>query len=85
MGLELNQLSVKLGEKSIIRDISASFRPGRICAILGPNGAGKSTLIKSAAGLVSPIDGQITLNEEPLTNLRPKDRSRKIAYLPQNY
>ena len=42
---QLNQLSVSLGRKRILHDITAEMPPGSI-GLLGPNGAGKSTLSK---------------------------------------
>ena len=77
-------LCVELGGKAILRDLSVAFEAGRFVALLGPNGAGKTTALKALAGLV-PARGQIRIAEEPLARLSPRERARRIAYLPQGH
>lgn len=64
--------------------ISASLQPARITAICGPNGAGKSSLLEALAGLLAPEEGQVLLDERPLKALHPRERARRIGYLPQH-
>jgi iron complex transport system ATP-binding protein len=64
--------------------ISATFEPGAITAICGPNGAGKSSLIETLAGLLMPDGGAVLLGGEPLAALHPRERARRIGYLPQH-
>lgn len=45
-----------------VNDVSIDVYEGEIAGFLGPNGAGKSTLIKMMTGILSPSDGQITVN-----------------------
>jgi iron complex transport system ATP-binding protein len=44
--LEVRKLGLKIGEKVILEDVTASFLPGQFSMIIGPNGSGKSTLLK---------------------------------------
>lgn len=84
MELIAQKLAVTLGSRSVLRDVSARMRPGRITAILGPNGSGKTTLIKSLAGLI-PIDGgQVKLGERIIARVPERERARVIGYLPQD-
>ncbi|NWF84534.1 MAG: ABC transporter ATP-binding protein [Bryobacteraceae bacterium] len=58
--IELDNLSVKLGRREILRRISCRIgRPGagRAIGLLGPNGAGKSTLIQTLLGFHKPVSG----------------------------
>jgi iron complex transport system ATP-binding protein len=64
--------------------ISATFEPGAITAICGPNGAGKSSLIETLAGLLAPDGGAVLLGGELLAALHPRERARRIGYLPQH-
>jgi len=77
-------LGVSSGGKPLIADIDAAVAPGRLTAILGPNGAGKSTLLACLAGLRVPDAGEVRLDGAPLAGLTPRDRARRIGYLPQD-
>lgn len=48
--LTLDHLSISIGNKKILRDISYSFVPGQTYALMGPNGSGKSTLASAIMG-----------------------------------
>ncbi|MND52401.1 Hemin import ATP-binding protein HmuV [compost metagenome] len=82
--LSAENLSVRLGEKTVLNGVSAAFAPGLVTAVVGPNGAGKSTLLDCLAVLRKPDAGRVTLGERPLRDLPPRERARRIAYLPQN-
>lgn len=81
MDLSFDQLSVALGGRRVLDGISARMQPGRITAILGPNGSGKSTLIKALAGLIS---ADVRLGDTRIDTMQPRDRARRIGYLPQD-
>src|SRR5204863_4769652 len=49
------------GRFAALRDVSASFEPGRLYVVLGDNGAGKSTLLRIIAGLSQPSRGRFVL------------------------
>jgi iron complex transport system ATP-binding protein len=51
-------------------------------ALVGPNGAGKTTLVRALAGLI-PATGRILLDGRPIAHTTPRERARRIAYLPQ--
>jgi iron complex transport system ATP-binding protein len=84
MALSFESLSVDLAERAVLRDVSATFRPGRVTAILGPNGAGKSTLVRTAAALVVPSAGRVALDGQDVAMRDPRERARAIGYLPQD-
>lgn len=66
-----------------LSEVTAQFKPGKVTAICGPNGAGKSTLLAALAGLIAPASGTVTLAGQPLAQILPEDRARRIGYLPQ--
>lgn len=45
--IDVNQLSVTLGDRHILHDINVSVPVGKITTLIGPNGCGKSTLLRS--------------------------------------
>jgi iron complex transport system ATP-binding protein len=53
--LAFNHVSVMLGEKTVLHDITLSIGAGEHVAILGPNGCGKSTLIKTITRECYPL------------------------------
>ncbi|TPG20927.1 ABC transporter ATP-binding protein [Sphingomonas koreensis] len=84
MDLIVDRLSVTLANRSVLREVSVTLRPGRVTAILGPNGAGKSTLVKAAAALVAASAGAVRLGDRDVAMLAPRERARLIGYLPQD-
>lgn len=66
-----------------IDGVSARLEPGTVTAICGPNGAGKSSLLATLAGLLPPAEGRVLIGEAPLAALPPRERARRIGYLPQ--
>jgi len=80
--LEAKNLSVKLGGRKIVQDISLSLPKGTITGLIGPNGAGKSTLVKALAGLV-PCSGLVKLLGKPAADYSRTEKARLLGYLPQ--
>jgi len=83
-GLDIVRGHVRLGGRTILKDISASFQRGQVTTIVGPNGAGKSTLLTALAGL-RPLDsGEISLDGTNIKTIPPRLRAQRLGYLPQH-
>ena len=68
----------------ILSDFTIGVKRGQIASIVGPNGAGKSTAMKAIFGLLDIRKGQIFLDGEDITNLRPQERVLKgMGFVPQ--
>ena len=76
--LRLDGVSVRLGGREILRDVSFGIRPGEFTGLIGPNGAGKTTLLRVILGLQPVTSGEVLLDGEP----RPH-RDSSIGYVPQ--
>jgi zinc/manganese transport system ATP-binding protein len=75
----LNQVSVQLGGRTVLEDVSLSIHSGEFIVILGPNGAGKTTFLRLLLGLVRPSRGEVqVLCEAPRRGLEA------IGYAPQH-
>lgn len=70
--VSIKNVSVKLNQQVILKNISFDIEMGKIITLLGPNGAGKSTLVKLVLGLLVPSSGNV---------FRKKNLS--IGYVPQ--
>ncbi|MCA0434608.1 MAG: sugar ABC transporter ATP-binding protein [Proteobacteria bacterium] len=69
--LTMRGVTKRYGGVLALKDADLDIMPGRIHAVLGENGAGKSTLIKIMAGVVSPDEGQISLDGEAVSFSSP--------------
>jgi len=59
MPFQVDRLSLKLAERTVVSDLSFEVRKGERVVILGVNGCGKTTLLKALDGLVEPASGVI--------------------------
>jgi iron complex transport system ATP-binding protein len=82
--IQTRNLSFSYSSLPAVIDVSLSLPRGAMGALIGANGSGKSTLIRLLAGLLEPTKGEVAFNGAPLTNLHPRDRAKRIAYVPQS-
>src|SRR5438067_9887448 len=80
--IELASLSVRLGSREILTDLTCSLS-GRTIGLLGPNGAGKSTLINTLLGFHRPFRGTARIFGEDIRTQIKQIRS-VIGYMPEN-
>lgn len=82
--LQANGLSKTYRGKVAVKDISVYVSTGEIIGLLGPNGAGKTTTFYIIVGMIKPESGNITLDNEDISQLPMYKRAlRGISYLPQ--
>ncbi len=77
MLLEVKDLDAGYGFLQILRKVSLAVKEGEYVCLVGPNGAGKSTTLKTIAGLLNPIGGEILLKDEPIHGLPGNKVARK--------
>lgn len=78
--VELEQVSVSIGGRPILRDVDLTVRAGDTVALLGPNGSGKSTLVRTVTGLLPHARGTVRLFGTPLASF--SDWAR-LGFVPQ--
>jgi len=69
MLLEVKKLNAGYGFLQILRDVSLTVDTGEYVCLVGPNGAGKSTTLKTIAGMLYPMSGEILFQDEPIQGL----------------
>lgn len=76
--LEIKGISKSYGKKEALNNINLSIERGKIIGLLGPNGSGKTTLIKLINGLLTPNEGEITVDGNKIGN----ESRLAVSYLP---
>lgn len=79
-----NNLTIGVGDVTLVHNASLSVVPGELVALIGPNGAGKSSLVKALIGLEMPVSGTVVLDDTDFSVIKPLERARALAYLPQS-
>lgn len=77
-------ISVQIGAKKILGEVSLEINSGEIVALLGANGAGKSTLLKAMCGDVKISGGAVSLDNRNLRDWNYHELARKRAVLSQH-
>ncbi|MEJ2107082.1 MAG: iron chelate uptake ABC transporter family permease subunit [Acidiferrobacteraceae bacterium] len=83
-GLQIRKLTLRAGDRTLVRDLDLDLDAGQTWAILGPNGSGKTTLLHTLAGLRPPAAGAIRVDGQPLADLSARARARQIGVLFQD-
>jgi Fe-S cluster assembly ATP-binding protein len=85
--LKVQNLSVNIDDKPILKDFSIEVPDGEVHAIMGPNGSGKSTLSKALAGhqTYEIADGVAELDGQNFLGLEPDEISRLGLFLAFQY
>ena len=76
--LEVEDLTVEVGGREVIHDVSFNIDIGETLALFGPNGSGKTTLLMAIMGFprYKVTRGCILFNKEDVTHLPVDERSR---------
>jgi iron complex transport system ATP-binding protein len=81
--VRLDGVTVRLGARTVLRDVDLRLERGERVAIVGPNGAGKSTLLRVITGLVTPASGSAVVDGHAVGSLDRAAVARRIAVVPQ--
>lgn len=82
--LSLSEVSHSYGDSLSVRQASLDIAAGEIVCLLGPSGCGKTTILRLAAGLETPVSGQIRLGGEIVAEaglaVPPEDRRVGLVF-----
>ena len=75
--LEIRNIDKKFGGLRAVNNASMKIEKGSITGLIGPNGAGKTTLFNTIAGVYAPDEGEIFLENQNITGLKPHNLFNK--------
>ncbi|CAM2361863.1 ABC transporter ATP-binding protein [Listeria seeligeri] len=81
IAIKVTDLTVKIGKKDILFNMSLEIKKGEIFGLIGPSGAGKTTLVKTIIGMEKATTGQTEVLEKRMPNLSVIS---KIGYMAQS-
>lgn len=81
--LDIKNLSIKLKNRSVLKNISAELKRGYIYAIVGPNGAGKTTFLQALLNLI-PSKGIILYNKKSISKIPTFQLAKDFGLVFQN-
>jgi multiple sugar transport system ATP-binding protein len=81
--VSITGLKKNYGVYQAVKGIDLSIRDGEFTVLVGPSGCGKSTLLRTIAGLESISEGTISIGDDIVNDMRPRDRD--VAMVFQDY
>ena len=83
--ISLENISLSLGKRKILDNVSFKINHGQILGMLGPNGVGKSTIFNLITGLIKPDYGKIKFEGIDVVDypIYLRTTKFKIGYVPQ--
>ena len=82
--LDVKDLTVRYGEKTIVNGVHFSLNEGEWLMIVGPNGAGKSTIINTISQ-AAPYSGEVRVLEKDVKRYRPQELAKLVGVLAQTH
>jgi ABC-type branched-subunit amino acid transport system ATPase component len=84
--LSLKAVVAGYGGGSVLRGVDLDCARQTITCIVGPNGAGKSTVLRVISGLLTPSEGGVSMDGEPIGGRTPDEILRRgITQVPQSH
>ncbi len=80
----MNQVSLTLGDKEVLRNVSVAAAPGTKTAVIGPTAAGKTQMLYVLIGLLQPSSGNVTYDGQPLEAYDKEALHRQVGFVFQD-
>ena len=81
--IAISNVTMKFDSTEVIHGINLKINDGEFVVLVGPSGCGKTTLLRMIAGLESITDGNISIDDKIINNIKPKERDCAMVF--QNY
>ena len=73
--LQVNNLSLTFGKRTLFKDVNLKFTPGNCYGVIGANGAGKSTFLKVLSGDIDSTNGDVVLTDNERMSVLKQDHN----------
>ena len=81
--LAANNVRFQYAGRDVLRGVSFDLQKGELLGVVGPNGSGKTTLLRLVLGLLQPTEGEVQVEQEPVSDLARQQVARKMASVAQ--
>jgi len=81
--LELDRVTVRLGDRDVVKEVSLEAKEGELVVLAGPSGSGKSSLLRTVAGLIPLHAGDVRIAGHSVALRAPG--ARDVAMVFQSY
>jgi branched-chain amino acid transport system ATP-binding protein len=83
--LELKNVDASYGFLQVLWGVSLHVDEGEFVGLIGPNGAGKTTTMRTIAGLLTPLDGEVLFKDRRMNEVPPHQTTRTgISYISED-
>lgn len=82
--IHFKNVSFRYGEEPVLQNVNLTIRRGEVIALVGESGSGKSTIVNMLQRFIDPTEGEIRIDETPLSDFALKDLRRNIALVTQD-
>jgi iron(III) transport system ATP-binding protein len=83
--VNVNNLSIKFNDTSILEDINFNVKKGEIVTLLGQSGCGKTSILRTIAGLQRDHEGKICIGDVCVSSKDVYEQDREVGYIFQDY
>jgi multiple sugar transport system ATP-binding protein len=78
--ISIEGLTKRFGAVAAVDSVNLEIADGEFLVLLGPSGCGKTTLLRMIAGMLTPTEGRIRLDDEDITYTAPKNRDLAMVF-----
>ena len=67
--IQLNNIEVRFGDFTALKDINIHVKEGQFYTFLGPSGCGKTTTLRTITGFIEPASGTVIVKGKDITHV----------------